>query len=53
MAGPLGFREVAGVPVSLLAVIVLAVIVDCHDPRRQAEWWAQVPAYQVNLATTS
>jgi hypothetical protein len=28
---------------------LLAVIVDCHDPRRQAEWRAQVLAYQVNL----
>jgi hypothetical protein len=33
------------VPVS---VSVLTVIVDCHDPRRQAEWWAQVLAYTVN-----
>ena len=27
---------------------ILSVIVDCHDPRRQAEWWAQVLAYQVS-----
>ena len=25
-----------------------AVIVDCHDPRRQAEWWAHALAYQVS-----
>ena len=34
---------VVEVPVS-----VLAVIVDCHDPRRQAEWWARVLGYEVN-----
>ena len=31
------------VPLSLLAVIV-----DCRDPRRQAEWWAHALAYQVS-----
>jgi hypothetical protein len=31
-----------------VSVSLLAVIVDCHDPRRQAEWWAQVLAYEVN-----
>jgi predicted enzyme related to lactoylglutathione lyase len=31
-----------------VSVSVLAVIVDCHDPRRQAEWWAQVLGYKVN-----
>ena len=31
-----------------MALSVLAVIVDCHDPRRQAEWWAQVLGYEVN-----
>jgi Glyoxalase-like domain len=34
---------VVEVPLSLLSVIV-----DCHDPRRQAEWWAQALAYQVS-----
>ena len=27
---------------------LLAVIIDCHDPRRQAEWWARALAYQVS-----
>ena len=27
---------------------LLAVIVDCRDPRRQAEWWAHALAYQVS-----
>ena len=31
-----------------VALSVLAVIVDCQDPRRQAEWWAQVLGYEVN-----
>jgi predicted enzyme related to lactoylglutathione lyase len=31
-----------------VSVSVLAVIVDCHDPRRQAEWWAQVLDHEVN-----
>ena len=31
-----------------MSVSVLAVIVDCHDPRRQAEWWAQVLDHEVN-----
>jgi hypothetical protein len=34
---------VVKVPLSLLAVII-----GCHDPRRQAEWWARVPAYKVS-----
>jgi hypothetical protein len=34
---------VVTVPLSLLAVIV-----DCRDPRRQAEWWAHALAYQVS-----
>ena len=29
-----------------MSVSLLAVIVDCHDPRRQAEWWAQVLGYE-------
>jgi hypothetical protein len=32
---------VVKVPLALLAVII-----DCHDPRRQAEWWAGALAYQ-------
>ena len=31
-----------------MSVSLLSVIVDCRDPRRQAEWWAQVLAYQVS-----
>ena len=31
-----------------VSVSLLSVIVDCRDPRRQAEWWAQVLAYQVS-----
>jgi hypothetical protein len=34
---------VVKVPLSLLAVII-----DCHDPRRQAEWWARALAYKVS-----
>jgi hypothetical protein len=34
---------VVKVPLALLAVII-----DCHDPRRQAEWWAGALAYQVS-----
>ena len=40
MRGRVGVVEVS--------VSLLSVIVDCRDPRRQAEWWAQVLAYQVN-----
>jgi hypothetical protein len=36
-------KEVAEISASLLAVIV-----DCHDPLRQAEFWAQALAYEVN-----
>ena len=31
-----------------VSVSLLAVIVDCRDPRRQAEWWAQVLSYKVH-----
>ena len=31
-----------------MSLSLLSVIVDCHDPRRQAEWWAQALAYQVS-----
>ena len=31
-----------------MSVSLLAVIVDCRDPRSQAEWWAQVLEYQVS-----
>jgi predicted enzyme related to lactoylglutathione lyase len=31
-----------------VSLSLLSVIVDCRDPRRQAEWWAQVLAYRVN-----
>jgi predicted enzyme related to lactoylglutathione lyase len=34
---------VARVPVSLLAIVV-----DCRDPRRQAEFWARALAYEVS-----
>jgi Glyoxalase-like domain len=34
---------VAGVPVSLLMVVV-----ECGDPRREAEFWARVLAYKVS-----
>jgi hypothetical protein len=31
-----------------VSLALLAVIVDCHDPRRQAEWWAHALAYKVS-----
>ena len=31
-----------------MSVSLLAVVVDCHDPRRQAEFWAQALAYKVS-----
>ena len=31
-----------------MSLALLAVIVDCRDPRRQAEWWARALAYQVS-----
>jgi predicted enzyme related to lactoylglutathione lyase len=31
-----------------VSVSLLSVIVDCQDPRRQAEWWAQALTYQVS-----
>ena len=31
-----------------MSLSLRSVIVDCHDPRRQAEWWAQALAYQVS-----
>jgi predicted enzyme related to lactoylglutathione lyase len=31
-----------------VSVSLLSVIMDCRDPRRQAEWWAQVLAYRVS-----
>jgi predicted enzyme related to lactoylglutathione lyase len=31
-----------------VSVALLAVIVDCRDPRRQAEWWAHALAYKVS-----
>ena len=30
-----------------ISTSLLAVIVDCHDPLRQAEFWAQALAYEV------
>ena len=41
-------RAVAALGVVEVSVSLLAVIVDCHDPCRQAEWWAQVLVYEVN-----
>jgi predicted enzyme related to lactoylglutathione lyase len=40
---PLSKWEVVEVPVSLLVVVV-----DCRDPRRQAEFWAQALGYKVS-----
>ena len=31
-----------------MAVSLLTVVVDCRDPRREAEFWARVLAYQVS-----
>ena len=31
-----------------MSLALLAVIVDCHDPRRQAEWWAHALAYKIS-----
>lgn len=31
-----------------MSVSLLAVVVDCHDPLRQAEFWAQALAYKVS-----
>jgi predicted enzyme related to lactoylglutathione lyase len=31
----------------MVSVSVLAVIVDCRDPRRQAEFWSRALAYEV------
>jgi hypothetical protein len=31
-----------------VSVSLLAVVVDCHDPLRQAEFWAQALAYKVS-----
>jgi predicted enzyme related to lactoylglutathione lyase len=40
---PLSKWEVVEVPVSLLVVVV-----DCRDPLRQAEFWAQALGYEVS-----
>ncbi len=31
-----------------MSVSLLAVVVDCHDPLRQADFWAQALAYRVS-----
>jgi hypothetical protein len=31
-----------------MSVSLLTVVVDCRDPRRQAEFWAQTPTYKVS-----
>jgi Glyoxalase-like domain len=31
---------------------IFAIIVDCLDPRRQADWWANVLSYQVTERNT-
>jgi hypothetical protein len=31
---------------------LLAVVVDCHDPRRQAAWWAEALAHVVSQRNT-
>ena len=31
-----------------MSASLLAVVVDCHDPLRQAEFWAQALAFKVN-----
>jgi predicted enzyme related to lactoylglutathione lyase len=31
-----------------VSATLLVVVVDCHDPRRQAEFWAQALAYKVS-----
>jgi Glyoxalase-like domain len=31
-----------------MSVSLFAVVVDCRDPRRRAEFWVQALAYQVN-----
>ncbi len=31
-----------------MPVSLLAIVVDCRDPRRQAEFWARVLAYEVS-----
>src|SRR5262249_14347209 len=46
------FATLAGRPrrwweVAEMSASLLAVIVDCHDPLRQAEFWSQALAYKV------
>ena len=31
-----------------MSATLLAVVVDCHDPLRQAKFWAQALAYEIN-----
>ena len=31
----------------MMSVSLLAIVIDCHDPLRQAEFWAQALAYEV------
>lgn len=43
-----GGRLVLGDGVVKVSVSLLAVVVDCRDPLRQAEFWAQALAYKVS-----
>jgi len=45
---PLAGGPVPGVGVVKVPVSLLAVVVDCRDPLRQAEFWAQVLAYKLS-----
>lgn len=35
-----------------MSLSLFAVIVDCQDPRRQADWWANVLSFQVSERNT-
>ena len=35
-----------------MSLSVFAIIVDCQEPRRQAEWWAKVLSFQLSERNT-
>ena len=35
-----------------MSLALFAIIVDCQDPRRQADWWANVLSFQVSERNT-
>src|SRR5215831_17643038 len=46
--GPLGSIDWFSVGVARVSVSLLTVVVNCRDPRRQAEFWARALTYRVS-----